>query len=149
MALSPRVRRFDAAVGESLDVVADRSRRAAHRDLPELRLAAAWPPLACRREPRSLRIAEVAAHVEGRLALYRELVPRIERLGPPMSTNDARTARFSGRRGLLLAVSLLVLGGCAAHAAVRECAAVTRSPVEGSGPAALFGRAGGNGARPP
>ena len=93
MRWSSGVRRFDAVVAESLDAIADRARaRGGSRP--------ARPARAARRSRRRHqgrrvpRIAspEVAAQVEARLALYRELVPRIERLGvAELGTSD--TAR--------------------------------------------------------
>ena len=74
-------RRFDAVVGEYLDVVADRIQGRAHRDLPELRLPQRVATDRMQAESRLLATPEVAAQVEGRLSLYRELVPRLERLG--------------------------------------------------------------------
>ena len=74
-------RRFDAVVGEYLDVVADRIQGGAHRDLPELRLPQRVATDRMQAESRLLATPEVAAQVEGRLSLYRELVPRLERLG--------------------------------------------------------------------
>jgi hypothetical protein len=74
-------RRFDAVVGEYLDVVADRIQGEAHRDLPELRLPQRVAADRMQAASRLLPTPEVAAQVEGRLSLYRELVPRLERLG--------------------------------------------------------------------
>jgi len=74
-------RRFDSALAESLDVIAERARSGASRAMPDLR--APLEALAGRMREDIPRIAntEVALQVEGRLALYRELVPRVERLG--------------------------------------------------------------------
>ena len=74
-------RRFDAVVGEYLDLIADRTQGAADRDLPELRQPLQVATDRMHAECRRLAISEVAAHIEGRLTLYRELVPRLERLG--------------------------------------------------------------------
>jgi multidrug resistance protein MdtO len=74
-------RRFDAIVGEYLDVVADRAQGAAPRDPPELRAPLQAATDRMRAESRLLANRELAAQTEGRLALYCELVPRIERLG--------------------------------------------------------------------
>ena len=74
-------RRFDAVVGEYLDVVADRIQGEAHRDLPELRLPQRVAADRMQAASRVLATPEVVAQVEGRLSLYRELVPRLERLG--------------------------------------------------------------------
>jgi multidrug resistance protein MdtO len=74
-------RRFDAIVGEYLDVVADRAQGTSPRDPPELRAPLQAASDRMRAESRLLAKPELAAQTEGRLALYRELVPRIERLG--------------------------------------------------------------------
>jgi multidrug resistance protein MdtO len=74
-------RRFDAVVGEYLDVVADRAQGTAPRDPPELRAPLQAATDRMRAESRLLANPELAAQIEGRLALYRELVPSIERLG--------------------------------------------------------------------
>ena len=76
-ALVASTRRFDAAVAESLDAIADRAQAAASRDLPDLRA----PLAAVAAELPRIGNPELAVQVEGRLALYRELVPRLERLG--------------------------------------------------------------------
>jgi multidrug resistance protein MdtO len=74
-------RRFDAVVAEALDVLADRAQGVARRALPDLRapLQAAIDLMRPERHPAVS--PEIAAQIAGRLALYRELVPRIERLG--------------------------------------------------------------------
>ncbi len=74
-------RRFDAVVGEYLDVVADRIQSRAYRDLPELRSPQQVATDRMQAESHLLATPEVAAQIEGRLSLYRELVPRLERLG--------------------------------------------------------------------
>jgi multidrug resistance protein MdtO len=74
-------RRFDAVVGEYLEVVADRALGVAHRDLPELGRPFHATTELMQAERRLVADPEVAAQIDGRLALYRELVPRIERLG--------------------------------------------------------------------
>ena len=74
-------RGFDGVVGEYLDVVADRIQGGAHRDLPDLRLPQRVAADRLQAASRLLATPEVAAQVEGRLSLYRELVPRLERLG--------------------------------------------------------------------
>jgi multidrug resistance protein MdtO len=74
-------RRFDAVVAESLDVIADRAETAATRDPPDLRLPLAAVTGVMRAEIPRIANPEVVVQVEGRLALYRELVPRLERLG--------------------------------------------------------------------
>jgi len=73
-------RRFDGVVAESLAVIADRVQNAACRDLPELRAPlAAVTRLVCEEIP-AIASPELARQVEGRLELYRALVPRLERL---------------------------------------------------------------------
>jgi multidrug resistance protein MdtO len=73
-------RRFDAVVGEYLDVIADRAQGTAPRDTPELRASLQAATARMRAESQLFANAQLATQVEGRLALYRELVPRIERL---------------------------------------------------------------------
>ena len=73
-------RRFDAVVGEYLDVIADRAQGTAPRDPPELRAPLQAATDRMRAESRLFANPQLAAQVEGRLALYREVVPRIERL---------------------------------------------------------------------
>jgi uncharacterized membrane protein YccC len=80
-ALVAATRRFDAVVAESLDVIADRAETAASRDLPDLRAPLAAVTGLMRAEIPRIANPEVAVQVEGRMALYRELVPRLERLG--------------------------------------------------------------------
>jgi multidrug resistance protein MdtO len=73
-ALGASVRRFDAALSENLEAIADRVERGAERPVPDLRaeLAAISVP--------GIPDRDVADIIAGRVALYRELVPRIERL---------------------------------------------------------------------
>jgi uncharacterized membrane protein YccC len=79
-ALVGDLQRFDAVVSDSLQVIAERAEHRAQRALPDLRgQLAAVTAVAEEGVPR-IAAPGVAAHVEGRLALYRELVPRIERL---------------------------------------------------------------------
>lgn len=75
------VRRFDAIVGESLSAIADRARGSVDRPLPDLRTALAAVTDVITAEVATIASPAIAAHVEARLALYRDLVPRIERLG--------------------------------------------------------------------
>jgi multidrug resistance protein MdtO len=74
-------RRFDAVVAGSLDVLADRADALASRDLPDLRASLADVTGVTRTAIPLIADPQIAAHVESRLALYRELVPRLERLG--------------------------------------------------------------------
>src|SRR5215470_2814756 len=74
-------RRFDAVVGESLEVVAGRTAGSALRNLPDLRAPLEAAANRMQAESRLVAHSDLAAQIEGRLALYRELVPRIERLG--------------------------------------------------------------------
>jgi multidrug resistance protein MdtO len=74
-------RRFDSVVGEYLDVVADRAQGSTQRDLPELRPLLQATSDRLQAESRLVANPELAAQIDGRLALYRELAPRVERLG--------------------------------------------------------------------
>ena len=80
-ALIHGVRRFDAIVGESLSAIADRAQGHVDRALPDLRTALAAVTAVITAEVATIASPAIAAHVEARLALYRDLVPRIERLG--------------------------------------------------------------------
>jgi len=80
-ALRRGVRRFDAVVGESLTAIADRAQHTVGRALPDLRAPLAAVTDVISAEAAAIASPEVAAQIEGRLALYRELVPRIEQLG--------------------------------------------------------------------
>ena len=80
-ALIAGVRRFDAVIAESLDAIADRAQRAVDRAQPDLRASLAAVTEVIRAQAATIASPEVAAQIEARLALYRELVPRIERLG--------------------------------------------------------------------
>ena len=79
-ALVADLRRFDAVVSDSLEVIAERAERRARRALPDLR--GRLDAVAVRTED---NVPGVTAHIEGRLALYRELIPRIERLGADLA----------------------------------------------------------------
>src|SRR5262249_49213887 len=74
-ALVAGTRRFDAVIGENLDVIADRAQSSASRNLPDLRAPLAAVAGVIEAETSRIPDLEVAAQVEGRLALYRELVP--------------------------------------------------------------------------
>jgi multidrug resistance protein MdtO len=73
-ALGDGVRRFDAAVSEGLEAIAERAERGSQHPLPDLRVQLAALTALTRESP------EAAGHLGSRVALYRELVPRIERL---------------------------------------------------------------------
>jgi len=79
-ALINGVRRFDAVVAESLVTIADRVQRTVDRPLPDLRAPLAAVTNLIRAEGATITSPELAAHLEARVALYHELVPRIERL---------------------------------------------------------------------
>ena len=72
---------FDAGLSDSLEVIAGRAERAANRAMPDLRTRLAAVTATTTERIRSLATQDVARQVEGRLTLYRELVPHIERLG--------------------------------------------------------------------
>jgi uncharacterized membrane protein YccC len=80
-ALINGVRRFDAFIGESLAAIADRTQHTVGRALPDLRAPLAAVTDVISVEGAAIASPEVAAQIEARLALYRELVPRIEQLG--------------------------------------------------------------------
>jgi len=80
-ALGAGVRRFDAAVAESLEGIAECAQRSVQRPIPDLRVPLASVTALGKESVPGIASREVAGHIEGRLALYRELVPRIERLG--------------------------------------------------------------------
>jgi hypothetical protein len=80
-ALGAGVRRFDAAVAESLEAIGALAEGSAQRPIPDLRVQLAAVTALKKDGVPGIASREVAGHVEGRLALYRELVPRIERLG--------------------------------------------------------------------
>jgi multidrug resistance protein MdtO len=80
-ALGAGVRRFDAAVADSLEAIAERAQRSAQRPIPDLRLQLAAIAAVTKDNVPGIASRELTHHLEGRLALYHELVPRIERLG--------------------------------------------------------------------
>ena len=80
-ALGAGVRRFDAAVSDSLEAIAQRAERSAQRPVPDLRGQLAAVTVLINQSVPGIGSREVAGHIEGRLALYGELVSRIERLG--------------------------------------------------------------------
>ena len=79
-ALGAGVQRFDAAISESLETIAQSATRGAQGPIPELRVQLAAVAALAEESVPNIGSRELADHFEGRLALYRELVPRIERL---------------------------------------------------------------------
>ena len=75
------LRRFDAVIAESLAAIADRAQHAVARPLPDIRIPLAAVTVLVEAESFFVTDAGTTAQLEARLALYRELVPRIERLG--------------------------------------------------------------------
>ncbi len=80
-ALGAGVRRFDAAVADSLEAIAEAAQGGAQRPIPDLRVQLAAVTALGKESVTSIASRKAAGHIEGRLALYRELVPRIEQLG--------------------------------------------------------------------
>ena len=78
--LAAELRRFDADVADSLEVIAQRSERTASRVMPNLRAALAAVTAVAHASRSGVASPEVAADLQGRVALYRELVSRIERV---------------------------------------------------------------------
>jgi multidrug resistance protein MdtO len=74
------IRRLDTAVAARLDAVADRIEGKAETPLPDLQAPLADLTRIAELFPRQAARPDVVAQVDGRLALYRVLVPRIERL---------------------------------------------------------------------
>ena len=74
------VRRFDAMIAENLAAIADRAQRRVAGPLPDLQTQLAAVSVLVEAESFIVRDAGTVAQLEARLALYRELVPRIERL---------------------------------------------------------------------
>jgi multidrug resistance protein MdtO len=72
---------FDRAVSASLDAIAERAERGTHPSIPDLREPLAALAALVDESVPQLEPHDVARLVQGRLALYSELVPRIERLG--------------------------------------------------------------------
>jgi len=73
-ALGASVQRFDAALSETLEAIADRVERGAERPVRDLDAELAAVTAVARQS------VPAFADIEARVALYRELVPRIERL---------------------------------------------------------------------
>jgi len=79
-AVDTGMRRFDVAVSDGLEAIAARAERRAAPPIPDLRAHFAAADALVTDSLARIADPEVIAHLEGRLALYRELVPRIERL---------------------------------------------------------------------
>jgi len=79
--LGASMRRFDAAVSDSLQAIAQYADRRAKHSLPDLRAPLATVAALTKDVVPAAPSSELVRHIEGRLALYSELVPRIERLG--------------------------------------------------------------------
>ncbi len=79
-AVDTGMRRFDAAVSDGLEAIAARAERRAAPPIPDLRAHFAAAAALVTESVARIADPEVIAHLESRLALYRELVPRIERL---------------------------------------------------------------------
>jgi multidrug resistance protein MdtO len=74
-------RAFDAVVADYLEGVGDRVHGTARRVLPDLQMPLQATTNLLGEAAQYAATPEIAAHIAGRLQLYRELVPRIERLG--------------------------------------------------------------------
>ena len=79
-AVDTGMRRFAAAVSDGLEAIAARAERRAAPPIPDLRAHFAAAAALVTESVARIADPEVIAHLESRLALYRELVPRIERL---------------------------------------------------------------------
>jgi outer membrane protein TolC len=97
-------RQFDALVAESLEASAQRSQQSATRALPDLRGPLEGLTTIAHAEMARTADPEMAHQLDGRLASYRELIPRLERLGSAVLS-----------RGLTRLAPLL-LAGCMAYA---------------------------------
>src|SRR5207245_1240699 len=75
-ALGAGVRRFDAAVAESLEAIAECAQRSVQRPIPDLRVPLTSLTALGKESVPGIASREVAGDIEGRLALYSELVPR-------------------------------------------------------------------------
>ena len=85
-ALVAATRHFDSQVGECLDRIADRAAKRTPREIPELREALTELVAVEEAELPRMTNREWANQVEGRLALYREVVSRLERLAASVGT---------------------------------------------------------------
>ena len=74
-------RQIDVAMADTLDAIADRASDGTIRELPDLQTPLSVATAIARAELPRIKDSEVSAAVDGRLALYRELVSRLERLG--------------------------------------------------------------------
>ncbi|TMA24354.1 MAG: hypothetical protein E6J87_24000, partial [Deltaproteobacteria bacterium] len=113
-------RGFDALVAENLDAIADRAQASAPGELPDLRSPLEGLTRTARAEVSRISNPEVAHQVEGRLAAYRELVPRLERLGSAVVS-----------RGLVR-LAPLVLAGCMAYSPLANAPPSADKPWRGS-----------------
>jgi hypothetical protein len=80
LALGTGVRRFDSVISDSLEAIAESATRRAQRPISGLRVELAAVAALTKESIPSIGSLELADHIEARLALYGELVPRIERL---------------------------------------------------------------------
>jgi multidrug resistance protein MdtO len=80
LALGTGVRRFDSVISDSLEAIAESATRRAQRPISGLRVELAAVAALTKESIPSIGSLELADHIEARLALYSELVPRIERL---------------------------------------------------------------------
>jgi outer membrane protein len=119
-ALVAATRRFDTLVAENLDAIADRAQASAPSELPDLRSPLEGLTRTARAEVSRISDPEVARQVEGRLAAYRELVPRLERLGSAVVS-----------RGLVR-LAPLVLAGCMAYSPLANAPPSADKPWRGS-----------------
>jgi multidrug resistance protein MdtO len=79
-AVDTGMRRFDAAISDGLEAIAARAERRAAPPIPDLHAHFAAAAALVTESVARITNPEVMAHLESRLALYSELVPRIERL---------------------------------------------------------------------
>ena len=119
-ALVAATRGFDALVAANLEAIADRAQASAPRELPDLRSPLDGLTRTARAEVPRISNPEVARQVEGRLAAYRELVPRLERLGSAVVS-----------RGLVR-LAPLVLAGCMAYSPLANAPPSADKPWRGS-----------------
>jgi len=118
-ALAAATRRFDSLVAENLDAIAARLQSPASGELPDLHAPLDGLTRVAQIELVRVADVELTRQVEGRLALYRELVPRLEQLG-----------RAVVSRGLVRLLPL-VLAGCAAYAPLANAPPSADRPWKG------------------
>src|SRR5262249_12745532 len=119
-ALVAATRRFDALVAESLDAIANRAQAAAPGTPPDLRVPLDGLAGIAQTEIARIASPEIARQVEGRMASYRELVPRLERLGAAVVS-----------RGVVR-LAPLVLAGCMAYSPLANAPPSADKPWKGS-----------------